>query len=96
MAFKVLLQYIYTGVLPITSEVVGDLMRLSEILRIPIMEPLLTDYMESLPLVHALDILVKEQCLGPLYDKILAAICEQFNTLRLEAAFLDIDIETIQ
>ena len=95
VAFKVLLQYIYTSVLLITSKVVGDLMRMSEILRIPIMEPLLNDYMESLPLVHALDILVNEQCFGPFYDKILAAICEQFNTLRLEAEFLDIDIETI-
>ena len=95
VAFKVLLQYIYTGVLPITSEVIGDLLRMSEILRIPIMKPLLNDYMENLPLVHALDILVKEQCFGPLYDKMLAAICEQFNTLRLEAEFLDIDIETI-
>jgi hypothetical protein len=48
------------------------------------MKPLLNDYMESLPLLHALEILIKEKLFGPLYDKTMFAIGEQFNTLRLE------------
>ena len=97
MAFEVLLQYIYTEVLPITSEVVGDLMKMANILRIPMIKPLVNDYIESLPLAHALAILIKVKLFGSLYDKTMIAICEQFNTFRLEAEFLDIDIgiETI-
>ena len=87
VTFEVLLQYIYNGVLPITSEVIGDLLTMAEILRIPIMKPLLNDYMESLPLLHALEILIKEKLFGPLYDKTMFAIGEQFNTLRLEVGF---------
>ena len=95
VAFEVLLQYIYTGVLPITSEVVGDLMKMAKILRIPMIKTVLNDYIESLPLAHALAILIKVKLFGSLYDKTMIAICEQFNTFRLEADFLDIDIETI-
>jgi hypothetical protein len=46
MAFEVLLQYIYSGVLPVTSEVVGDLMTMAESLRIPMVKNIVMDYMK--------------------------------------------------
>jgi hypothetical protein len=72
--------------LPITSEVVGDLMKMAKILRIPMIKTLVNDYIESLPLAHALAILIKVKLFGSLYDKTMIAICEQFNTFRLEAS----------
>jgi hypothetical protein len=51
--------------------------------------------MESLPVAHTLAIVTKQKLFGPLYDKAMIVACEQFNTFRLEAEFLDIDIETI-
>jgi N-acetylneuraminic acid mutarotase len=94
-AFEVLLHYTYTGVLPITPEVVTDLITMADRLRIPMIKPLVNDYMESLPVAHALAIVTKQKLFGPLYDKAMIVTCEQFNTFRLEAEFLDIDIETI-
>jgi N-acetylneuraminic acid mutarotase len=94
-AFEVLLHYTYTGVLPITPEIVSDLITMADRLRIPMIKPLVNDYMETLPVAHALAIVMKEKLFGPIYDKTMIAVCEQFNTFRLEAEFLDIDIETI-
>ena len=95
VAFEVLLQYTYTGILPITPEVVSDLITMADRLRIPMIKPLVNDYIEGLPVVHALAIVTKQKLFGPLYDKTMIAACEQFNTFRLEAEFLDIDIEKI-
>jgi hypothetical protein len=53
VAFEVLLKYIYTGVLQITSEVASDLMTMSETLKMPRVKALVTEYMESLPLEDA-------------------------------------------
>ena len=40
-------------------------------------------------------LITQEKLFGSLYDKTMIAICEQFNSFRLEAEFLDNDIETI-
>lgn len=95
MAFEVLLQYIYSGVLPVTSEVVGDLMTMAENLKMPRVKSLVIDYMESLSSMQALAIVTKEKIFGPVYDKAIVAVCEQFNAFTMETVFLDIDIETI-
>ena len=95
MAFEVLLQYIYSGVLPVTSEVVGDLMTMAESLRIPMVKNIVIDYMKHLPLTHALAIVMKGKLFGPLYANTMEAVCGLFNTFTLEDVFLDMDIETI-
>lgn len=94
-SFEVLLEYIYSGVLPITPEFVGDLMTMAENLKMPRVKTLVIDYMESLSSFQALSIVTKEKIFGPVYDKAMVAVCEQFNAFTMETVFLDIDIETI-
>ena len=96
VAFEVLLKYIYTGVLQITSEVASDLMTMSETLKMPRVKTLVTEYMESLPLEDALAIVMKhEKTFEKFYEQTMVAACEQFNTIKFEAVFLDMDIEVI-
>ena len=94
-SFEVLLEYIYSGVLPITPEFVGDLMTMAESLRIPMVKNIVMDYMKHLPLTHALAIVMKGKLFGPLYANTMEAVCGLFNTFTLEDVFLDMDIETI-
>ena len=94
-SFEVLLEYIYSGVLPITPEFVGDLMTMAENLKMPKVKSLVIDYMESLSSIQALAIVTKEKIFGPVYDKAIVAVCEQFNAFTMETVFLDIDIETL-
>jgi hypothetical protein len=51
--------------------------------------------MESLSSIQALAIVTKEKIFGPVYDKAIVAVCEQFNAFTMETVFLDIDIETL-
>ncbi|VDI67343.1 kelch-like protein 1/4/5 [Mytilus galloprovincialis] len=95
IAFEILLKYIYTGILDVYPDVVGDLMTMAESLRIPMVKTRVIDHLECLPLAEALAILMKEKIFGPLYERVMVAVCEQFNTFRHEGVFLEIDFETL-
>ncbi|CAC5382987.1 unnamed protein product [Mytilus coruscus] len=95
IAFEILLKYIYTGILDVYPDVVGDLMTMAESLRIPMVKTRVIDHLECLPLAEALAILMKEKIFGPLYERVMVAVCDQFNTFRHEGVFLEIDFETL-
>ncbi|XP_071134251.1 uncharacterized protein [Mytilus edulis] len=95
-AFELLLNFIYTGTLNVTPEVIGDLMTMAKNLGITMIKNRIIDFLECLPLAQALSIIIKHKVLfGMLYERAVKAVCDNFITFRHEEVVQELDIETL-
>lgn len=95
-AFELLLNFIYTGMLNVTPEVIGDLMTMAKNLGISMIKNRIIEFLECLPLAQALSIIIKHKVLfGMLYERAVKAVCDNFITFRHEEVVQELDIETL-
>lgn len=96
-AFKTFMDFIYTGQLNITPDVIGDLIVLSDLLKVATLRSKCSDFMEEISVEQALILLAKGK-LKPeteLFDFAVNSIFHHFTDLYKRDVFLQIDLKTL-